>query len=735
MKRIKLIFAIFFYVFFNGNLLGNSNFNIKIDPSSDISLENIWENISVTNNTAQSYDNVYLEIIIKKNERKEKLRFRSIVFRLNKHDFLNTIVLDTAPEYIETIKQFPSGEYTICVKLKINHYAVAQQCEDNINIRNSNPTDKKSNFSGSTANFYWFYADRINNPYYQAEIHPKVTIRGLPLGMRAIITNNQRSVEERLSSIQFYFDHRSYKTKHNKKHRKTKSEIELSIEEIKLYRKIEIKAWEKDSANSPTLDYDRKIHKKRLEKYDKLLELYNSMSAKDKQDNNFWSYLHTLEIGDVFPSYSSLTLNGVRVTGLNLEANPNNFYFAFVGGKLQNSFFAPQADTLRSQYNRNLYAARFGVGKKDRTHFFITTMYSADNLKSLADNFVSESIDTFEVSPKSNFLLGGELKLMPFKNSNIYILAEGVSSTSTMDTRVERFKGKNADVFHDFPFWSRWGGANPTSKHSFAYDTRIVFRPKYETNITAFVRQVGPGFESLGAPYLQNDFFQYGINAHQYLFERGVFVSAYYNRNRDNRITAFKQDTTNLNIFGGRLRFTLEELGSLQISYRNSTQANQNDAFIDFTSSTLSFSANIAEYNIFGKKLRTNLSYLQRRSTNIINPKINTFNFQNRLYFNTVADASIRFNYNQREGNNIVGLNMSARYRGRMAEDNSWSLYGGLGYYNNGVSVRKLAFGEAAYQFSQVLRLKVRLENNWYDETINRGYGFAAQTFLEVTWK
>lgn len=361
-------------------------------------------------------------------------------------------------------------------------------------------------FSGNTKlNFDGGYKDlpfsELPKNIFTAELNPTVAIYGLPFTANVLLSTQQSSDRQSLNSFAFNFDLDSYKEQ-------LKSKLEDKISEMAT-------GWEK------------------------LLMGVNAFG-----------------IGTNYPSYSDYTLKGVPVTGINIEMNPGIFYSAFAASKNQRSI-----DNIA--YQRNLYAGRLGIGKKDKTHFFFTGLYVKDD-----ENSTFVAPDNLTLTPKANYVLGVETKLNLF-DDKLSFEGEGTAAVLTRDTR-------DADLeIKGMPGWIK-GMVNPkiSSSFDYSYAGKISFNnTKSATKVSVGMKMIGPGYTSLGVPNLRNDQLAYEAKLEQGFLSRKISVSSFFRTSHDNLID-WKSSTTTTTAFGINLGLNFPKLPFLQVSYSPYLQKN-----------------------------------------------------------------------------------------------------------------------------------------------------------------
>jgi hypothetical protein len=282
--------------------------------------------------------------------------------------------------------------------------------------------------------------------------------------------------------------------------------------------------------------------------------------------------IHGIEVGNCNPSFSPLTLSGVPVFGGAIELNPWLVYLAATGGQCQRAIEG--SDTTEPAYRRMLYAGKFGFGKKEGTHFYLTGLHVQDDPNSITHNWmyrppvspdtVGDTLET--VTPEENYLLGAEFNLALF-NKRFTLQSEVAGSELTRDNRVPIERFEKAPDWVENTFRPRL-----SSGFDYAYSIRPALNIS-DTRVYGSVRMIGPGYQSLGLPSVRNDIFSYGGGIERSFLNQQVSLAASFTREHDNLI-GMKLLTSSFVSYAASLSLNFSNLPSLQVSYSPSLQSN-----------------------------------------------------------------------------------------------------------------------------------------------------------------
>lgn len=242
------------------------------------------------------------------------------------------------------------------------------------------------------------------------------------------------------------------------------------------------------------------------------------------------SSFKTLGIGTTYPSYTPFTMQGVPISGVNVEFNPGWFYIAATAQKNQKPI-----DNV--SFRRDLYSGRIGYGQTDKSHIYLTGLYANNKAGSILVDSSNQLL-----TPNSNYLFGiqGKLNLLRDKLS---FEAEAAGSMLTRDNRDADLENKSIPSFVKNMFHPKI-----SSQVDYSYSIKSIFdNPASDTKVTASLKMVGPGFVTLGNPTLRGDKMEIETKISQKFLNKQVSVTASFKWFTDNLINS-KRYTTNTTI-------------------------------------------------------------------------------------------------------------------------------------------------------------------------------------------
>lgn len=391
-------------------------------------------------------------------------------------------------------------------------------------------------FTGS-ARFDAQYADRVGSfsemPKNQltADLRPGIMLYGLPFTGNFLYSTLQDANRQSMNSFGINFDFEGMR-------QGLESRLQQSL------------AAEAEKFSSLNTDQLTNIANPSL--LTENLQQYGGITGAEK----LFMSIRSLGIGTNYPSYSEYVLNGVPVTGVNLEFNPGIIYTAFTASRNQRPID-------NSSYRRDLYSGRLGVGKKENTHLYFTGLYVSDDAASIRLDSTNNTL-----TPRENYVFEMDGKLNLF-DEHLTLEGEGAMSLYTRDTRDPEFASSAIPSFVK-------NLTNPrlSSSVDYLYSGRLVYtNAESATKISAGVKMIGPGYTSLGVPNMRTDQFGYEAKFDQQLFERRVTIGSFFRTYSDNLID-WKSSTTMMTAYGVNLGFNFPRLPYLRVSYSPISQKN-----------------------------------------------------------------------------------------------------------------------------------------------------------------
>ena len=411
------------------------------------------------------------------------------------------------------------------------------------------------------------------------ELNSLLTVYGVPISITGLLTSEQAYSDQQMN----YF---SIGLSQGDLQMLLRSKIDEKIGEFEAWKaKMEADGMDalrdslsryapeklKDVADLPSLDKLKELSSlKESDLQDRLGELQSMGIASVTQ--SITSLFPTLAVGTAFPLYSSLILEGSPVTGVDVEFTPGKFYTAFTAGKILTStpgIASYQSFLSEFAYDRTLTAGRLGYGRKDDTHLFVTALYAHDKGGSPYPDSIAPPHPMQE-----NVVVGTEGQLLLFDDR---LALRGEVAVSALENDAGALP---LDSTSDVPSWmTNIFGVSSSASYDYAYMVAGGYSfLESGTTISLMTKRVGPAYNSLGVPFIRNDYRRHEVKLEQGFLQRQLTIGGFYRQEEDN-LGSTKSSGTKTEAFGASLAMNFLNLPYLRLSYAPLTQ--QSGAIVD----------------------------------------------------------------------------------------------------------------------------------------------------------
>ena len=210
---------------------------------------------------------------------------------------------------------------------------------------------------------------------------------------------------------------------------------------------------------------------------------FTAQSANRYYLNPRWSW-GQVHAGDYAPVLSRLTANAVRVRGAGVELNPGKLRIAAGGGVAQD---ATDLSAFDAAARRTLYAGLIGFGDPNATFIEISALRAIDD---------SVGADSLSVAPQENAVAALAAGLAV---GRVRVKAELGASLFSRDVRASELDSLATPGVAEGIFTPR---LSSRVDRAWLAEARVALRAG---SVGLQVEEVGPGFTTLGNPYLPND--------------------------------------------------------------------------------------------------------------------------------------------------------------------------------------------------------------------------------------
>lgn len=205
-----------------------------------------------------------------------------------------------------------------------------------------------------------------------------------------------------------------------------------------------------------------------------------------------WRWI-TVSAGTVSPHFSRYSLSGVSVTGGMIDMTPGWFSLSLVGGRSQRAVsFSEETGFRQPAFERWLYAARVGFGKRTGTSFSLAVVYANDSEGSVEDPGEALPAENLSLTPGFNLsLLDGNLSLESNVTASIFTRDKNSTAIDIGDDRaLERLSET----------------MTPRTSTRVDYAGNIAISANLgPARVSGSWERVQPGFVSLGLGHIRSD--------------------------------------------------------------------------------------------------------------------------------------------------------------------------------------------------------------------------------------
>lgn len=251
--------------------------------------------------------------------------------------------------------------------------------------------------------------------------------------------------------------------------------------------------------------------------------------------NMRWRWLQ-LEAGDVNPNLSTYGLNGARVRGGLLRAEPGNFLIELTAGRTQRAIRPDPGVGFRSPaFNRFAYGGKIGYGNQNRSYFNLSTFYSKDDVDSLGDI-------ALPITPQENITLTPDFQMLLF-SGKLKLNSEVTVSYFTRDLNSSRVDIGDSEIPN---FLKGIIQPRESSKINYAGAANAELALDMFRLAMGYER-IQPGYESLGRGAIRNDQETITLSPSVNFLNNTVRVSSSIKLGRDNLLGNRLQTQNSLN--------------------------------------------------------------------------------------------------------------------------------------------------------------------------------------------
>lgn len=430
---------------------------------------------------------------------------------------------------------------------------------------------------GQSANRVGTFQERPQD-IWRMEVNPTLTIYGVPLSGSILMSSEQAGIRQDINAFSLTLDpealqrivlaraYRAMQSVYESDDAALLRDLDAVRDSLKAAdpSKLEqLEAWQ-------TIQQARELGNLDVSTTGDALRTLGLMSDAEA----FISTLPTIGVGTVFPTFTPLTVSGIRLQGGSFEWNPGGvFYMHAAYGTTQRPL--ARLDTVRvdsglvttfdnSAFGRTMIAGSMGVGRREGAHVFITGVHLIDN-NALA-GFVGDS--TTSLTPQKNMVLGLDFRAEPLPGYWT-IQGEVAGSMTVGDRNAPTFASSSVP---DFLLAVADSSMSTYIDWSLVGSTALNIR-ETGSRVNVAYRRIGAGYRALAVPNLRTDLLRYDARFDQVFWRRQISAGLFYRRDEDNLIP-WKRSTTTITSIGASLGLNIRRLPFLRVSYAPYVQEN-----------------------------------------------------------------------------------------------------------------------------------------------------------------
>lgn len=352
--------------------------------------------------------------------------------------------------------------------------------------------------------------------------------------------------------------------------------------------------------------------------------------------------LQKFNLGRNYPFFSKYSLNGPSVNGMQLEFNPGLFYMHLVGGKslqerIDSTYNLPQLSLAQ-----NILGITLGLGSKQTSHFHISLI----DIKDLAP---SRNIKlSYQI--RKNRILASEAQLNLLKN-NLQLSIDWSSSFLDPDHNITQAISTSSQTKKPaFRFFY-----SDIDDGSGVMDQAYKLNCKYQLNKTGLrleglYEYIGQNYQSLGAPFLQQDLKRWKLELLQTLAGNKIRLKLFLRKDDNSRDPLTSSYSTQNTYYGMQVSAATSFGLSLEASfapYAQSTTSNSVNPNQEFKQKMLQFQLayrlNISQV-VQSQSMFQFIGHFQEDNNNISSYNYKMFTLSESIQFKKI-NASIVSSY------------------------------------------------------------------------------------------
>lgn len=281
-------------------------------------------------------------------------------------------------------------------------------------------------------------------------------------------------------------------------------------------------------------------------------QAYNAIGVSPSYKN--WLTLHG---GHQNLDFSPFTLEGYTVLGAGFELNPGLLRVGVMAGQFDKAIEPNRPDRVAA-FRRMGYCAKIGVGN-DQTYLDVILLHAADDTNSIQPD------SSGYLTPARNAILGLSGRIRASRKLTVELDAAG--SAYTNDTRAEGLPVAPVGTWLRHVKYPKLIPVNVSTSIRIAMQASLNYRMKW-ADLRLRYKRVEPGYQSMGAYYMQNDIERITVAPTLRMFKSQLQVRGSLGWQHDN-LTNQKRTRTDRLIGSAGVSHTSEKNMTLDLSVSN----------------------------------------------------------------------------------------------------------------------------------------------------------------------
>lgn len=529
-------------------------------------------------------------------------------------------IMTRKAEYSPTIVQsFTKMKLHFCVLILLAFWGIHSDTFSQVLSDSTNSSHPSILFSGTSRLIYQDASgippsSSIKKQFVRWECQPTLSVFEIPVGAHILLTSENDEARSSMNSVVLFFDVKAFQKmlrervmakakstlgdyKAKAMEMKEKLSDPSSLQDVSRYDELR----NKDSLTTMTpsekeelqlLETKTKEARKMAEDVKKYESMNPKQMAKEKEKelkslsreiadpSKLEDKLKELDIisggekllfgiknfgiGVTYPHLSPWLMTGVTVNGVFVEYQYGLINVAGATGAMNSPI--PDGRTAIQTFNRNVFAGKIGMGTNEGSHLHLLGLYASDK--------ESASLQDSAYAPAKNYVFEADC-LVDLFNRGLILKASGAGSMYTRDVTAPSIAIESSNDPTGLDIFTKLD-PKISSTVDYAWKIGAEFNLFGEsTRGKVLIQKIGPGYTSLGVPFLRSDVMGQEAELQQDILDGQIRAGGYYKHNQDNILpwkrtlvgNTWVPSRTVLTSYGGTLDLSFADVPYLRLEY------------------------------------------------------------------------------------------------------------------------------------------------------------------------